>query len=162
MYRPIQERFWEKVDVYSGLPCWLWNGAHDKWGYGSFRPIDRTVKSHRYVLELIAGYVVPADKCVLHNCDTPACVRPQHLYIGTRGDNARDMASRGRQFYQKNPDLVIKGSSHPQARLTEDAVQEIRRLSATGMRQVDIARRFGIAQPTVSDIALRRYWKHVQ
>lgn len=90
-------RLWSYVEKGSG--CWNWTGYTDKQGYGRLqigrRPGPKG--AHRLVYELIYG---KTDLCILHHCDNPACVRPDHLHAGTRGDNAREAVERGRHKSQ--------------------------------------------------------------
>jgi hypothetical protein len=90
-------RFWSKVE--KGPGCWLWKNAKDHFGYGRFqlgRRGDGLVKAHRLSWFLAFGEI-PSGMWVLHQCDVPACVRPDHLKLGNRDDNAEDMVRRGRQ-----------------------------------------------------------------
>lgn len=75
--------------------CWLWIGAHDRRGYGTFHHRDRTYKAHRVVYTLLVGEI-PPGKLLLHSCDNPACVNPEHLTPGTHQDNINDMMKKGR------------------------------------------------------------------
>lgn len=88
----VVERFWKKVVKSEG--CWLWNGgvydAADEPTYGSFQGKN----AHRFSWELHNG-TIPPGLFVLHKCDVKPCVRPDHLYLGTRKDNARDFNERG-------------------------------------------------------------------
>lgn len=97
------ERFWSKVDRKGD--CWLWLGALDRKGYGRFsvgnsRHADGSrrnsmVAAHRFSFEQTGG---PAGSLfVLHRCDNPRCVRPEHLFLGTNLDNVRDMDAKGRR-----------------------------------------------------------------
>ena len=92
---PEVERFWSKVqknDTSDG--CWLWMGSKSPSGYGMFhrKPF---VSAHRFAWITIYG-IIPDGMNVLHQCDNPACVRPEHLFLGTQGDNVRDMMRKGR------------------------------------------------------------------
>lgn len=92
-------RLWAKVVKTDG--CWLWTGARDKRGYGSISLSGRgsgRVKAHR--LSWFLAFGDPLDNHVLHKCDTPACVRPDHLFLGSDLENMRDMAAKGRQWGQ--------------------------------------------------------------
>lgn len=94
--RPVEERFWEKVDKSS--ECWLWLGAKSKEGYGYFAFEGKQTGAHRASYILAHG-PIPDDLWVLHNCpggDNPSCVRPAHLWLGTVTDNNRDMFAKGR------------------------------------------------------------------
>lgn len=76
--------------------CWEWQGSRYGFGYGRLYLGDGTrVKAHRFSYELFNGSV-PRNLCVLHYCDNPICVRPDHLFLGTLSDNTQDMVSKGR------------------------------------------------------------------
>lgn len=90
----LAERFWEKVVKSEG--CWEWSGARSKHGrYGIINVGGRSTKAHRVSWELNRGPIPPGAK-VLHHCDNPPCVRPDHLFIGTQADNLADGRRKGR------------------------------------------------------------------
>ena len=93
---PAEDRFWAKVDK-SG-DCWLWTGAIFAGnGYGQFSPAHHVnVAAHRFSWELHNG-PIPDGLLVCHHCDTPLCVRLDHLFLGTASDNMQDMIRKGRQ-----------------------------------------------------------------
>lgn len=111
--KTTNERFWEKVQIKSEDGCWLWKGEHKRnprrpscsitdIGYGLFYVRDttkpknmRAVSAHRFSWEMAFG-PIPAGMNVCHRCDTPRCVNPRHLWLGTHADNARDRNSKGR------------------------------------------------------------------
>jgi hypothetical protein len=77
--------------------CWEWIGARvaSRWPYGQFRAHGTLVLAHRYAYEEFVG-AIPAGMVVMHTCDNPPCVNPDHLAVGTQSDNLRDMARKGR------------------------------------------------------------------
>jgi hypothetical protein len=92
--RDVRLRFWEKVEKSEG--CWLWTASRHTDGYGRFGPNHAEAKrAHRVAYELEVG-PIPPGMLVCHRCDTPLCVRPDHLFLGTIGDNNRDMEAKGR------------------------------------------------------------------
>lgn len=85
--RTAEERFWQKVDKSEG--CWLWTAATNPKGYGCFAPTpDNQMGAHRFSYMLAKG-PIPDGLFVLHRCDVPACVRPDHLFLGTQRENIR-------------------------------------------------------------------------
>lgn len=84
-----------------GDGCWIWHGGVCKDGYGAFNYDGRSYRANRMALEL-AGRPVPEGMMACHHCDTPACVNPSHLYVGTPSDNVQDMLRRGRHGKQRS------------------------------------------------------------
>ena len=105
----FEERFWAKVDK-SGGPdaCWPWIGGCSSNGYGQFHvglKGDGTrllIQAHRVAYELAHGPLGPGE-CSLHRCDNPPCCNERHLFKGTKTDNMRDSAAKGRNAMQKRP-----------------------------------------------------------
>lgn len=91
---PPHNRFWGKVEKSTG--CWLYLGAVNMWGYGKFWAERKDVYAHQFSWKIHFG-PIPKGKIVLHHCDNPRCVRPEHLYAGTPKDNAQDCIRRGRK-----------------------------------------------------------------
>lgn len=151
----VEERFWRNVEP--SETCWLWTGYIDKLGYGDFRPEHggQMMRTHRFVYDRYHG-PIPSGLQVCHTCDVRACVRPDHLFLGTLQDNIADMIAKGRQHH---PDH--RGERHPGVKLTTTQVIEIRRLRAQGTSLDEIGLMFGIRGNHVSLIANRRIWKHV-
>lgn len=91
----LMERFWNKVDTSN--ECWNWTGSKNKDGYGSVGSglRSRTMLAHRMSYAINVGEI-PKGMCVCHKCDNPSCVRPDHLFLGTRKDNMQDMVRKGR------------------------------------------------------------------
>lgn len=146
-----RDRFWSKVQRGNG--CWRWNGSKDQDGYGLFKLRGRMVRAHRLAVFLATG-AWPGPALVCHRCDTPGCVRPDHLFRGSAAANAADMVAKGRSAH-------LRGEAHGGARLTATTVQEIRRLAALGTEQGTIARQFGTTRSNVSAIARGKSWRHL-
>lgn len=145
--------------------CWLWTGAKSEFGYGNVRINKKYLRAHRVSYELANG-PIPEDMCVLHRCDTPACVNPDHLFLGTLKDNSHDMWRKGRgnppagkrHGSITKPSSVGRGETHSQSRLTRSEVREIRRLSALGKSRVEVGRMFNIVPQHVGRIVRGKAW----
>jgi hypothetical protein len=150
--------------------CMEWCGPRWANGYGYVR-VDGVAKgAHRVVWEMVHG-PIPDDSWVLHGCDNRPCVNPystEHLHLGTAQDNSQEMVKRGRASTgDKNgsrlhPDRLVRGSSHPQAKLTEDDVRAIRQAWSDGTPQHQLARTYGVAKGNISFIVRRKTWLHVE
>lgn len=102
---------------------------------------------------VIANGEIPEGAQVLHKCDTPPCCNPAHLFLGSQKANIQDCIEKGRF-------RVAEGISHANAKLTEEAVREIRALKGL-VSGVVLAKRFGVNGPTICNVQARRVWKHV-
>lgn len=131
-------RFMRKVTRGDG--CWLWMGARCVAGYGRMGIGKKSVPAHR-IAYLIATDVDPGDLCVLHRCDNPQCVRPDHLFLGTMTDNNLDMDAKGRR---------PTGERSHRSKLTEASVVQIRERYLSGETQHALAKEYGITQPAIS------------
>ena len=146
----ISKRFWEKVDKDS--ECWNWQGCKLPKGYGQFSYKLKTEQSHR-VSWMIHFGDIPDGMHVLHHCDNPGCVRPDHLFIGTNADNKQDMMNKNRQ---------AKGSRLPHTILSENDITEIRELYKTNKyTQKQLGEMFSVDQSNICRIINRSYWKHI-
>ncbi len=163
--RPLRERFEEKWIGEPNSGCWLWLGASVPKGYGYIASGDGATSesAHRISWRLHCGDI-PPGMCVLHRCDMPCCVNPDHLFLGTVQDNSTDMVSKGRgkrgKKYgrQKKPcEYRLVGSQSNGAKLTEDQVLEIKK--ATNPH--GLAERFGVTKENIYVIRRGKTWKHV-
>lgn len=104
--KPLQERFWEKVVKTSD--CWLWTGDKHPFGYGRIWVVGKgPINSHRVSWEIHNG-PIPKGKHILHICDNPVCVRPDHLQLGSQADNVQDMLSKDRNGNAKMNSIAVK------------------------------------------------------
>jgi hypothetical protein len=107
----LSVRFWEKVRIASKDECWLWTASLNNKGYGKIGEGKKILLAHRVSWELHFG-PIPDRLCVLHKCDNPKCVNPDHLFLGTQKDNAQDMVRKNRGFFQKHPEKIRRGDRH--------------------------------------------------
>ena len=150
--RPLEERFWEKVDKPRSLiRCWVFSGFRNEDGYGLLQDTSRrSIGAHRLAYILTHG-AVPKGLVVRHRCDNPACCRPSHLEIGTKADNNRDMAERKRHRIYTHPEMRNQGETNGQAKLRDaEVVAIVAEYRAGGVSQRTLASRYGIAQQTLS------------
>lgn len=133
-------------------PCILWSGAVGTDGYGVISlGRGRLARAHRVAYEQING-PIRDGLCVLHRCDTPLCVNPDHLWLGTRTDNSNDKVAKGR---------IPHGESHWNSKLNPDAVNEIRRLARDGISSAQIAKGFNVNRRTISEVIAGTAWRRV-
>lgn len=142
--RALGDRFWEKVELTPG--CWLWTGYRDRRGYGTITVDRKVTRAHRLSYEMAVG-AVPDGQWVLHTCDNPSCVRPDHLFLGTHADNMADASRKGRM-----PGGHLAGQDHPHAKLTNAQAAEIRALCASGAKRVHLARLYGVSRDAIQKI----------
>lgn len=119
--------------------CWLWIGTTNKYGYGIVLVDKKSKRAHRVSYELHKG-PIPADLVVMHSCDTPSCVNPEHLSVGTKLDNNRDCKEKKRNAF---------GSKNGHSKLTDEQVDLIRSLPFT---QIQLSKMFGVSQSQISRI----------
>lgn len=139
---PISERFWRYVEKTE--TCWLWIGSRVPGGYGGLSSQLRGIprRAHRISYELAHG-PIPEGLDVLHRCDNPPCVRPEHLFLGTARDNAVDMMAKRRSRV---------------AKLTPERVAAVREAVAAGETRKAVAAREGVSLTAVSRVCLRQSW----
>lgn len=133
--RTTDKRFWVKVQKTD--TCWEWIGAKNRPnGHGLFRNGEKLVLAHRFSWMLHKGEI-PEEMLVCHHCDSPSCVRPDHLFLGGHLDNMIDAAKKGRF-----------GQLH--CKLTKEQAKEMRSLYDSGnYTQRQLGRMFGVSQTTV-------------
>lgn len=144
----LEARLLKKVTKTEG--CWLWAGATVGKGYGTIGTSKGVKLSHRVAYELYVG-PIPEGLFVLHRCDTPNCVNPEHLFVGTNQDNMTDMMAKGRG---NKP----RGTQVNKAKLTDWAVKAIRTVDMTANDLADI---FSVSPDTIYRVRNNRTWKHL-
>lgn len=133
--------------------CWIWMGGMNEGGYGVVSRETGFKMAHRLFYTYHKGDI-PPDKLVLHKCDVRRCCNPDHLYIGDYKQNVKDMYERGRHNHPT-------GVRHGCAKLTEQAVREIRSLWPS-VSQKELAKRFGVNQSTISGVTNGETWREVE
>jgi hypothetical protein len=141
------ERFWSKVDTAGPAACWLWTGTIWR-GYGCFALHSRCIMPHRFSF-LIHHGALTRGLCVCHRCDTPLCVNPAHVFLGTAAENRADAVAKGRQ---------ARGERINTARLHAEDIPLIRRRYAEGETLHALGAAFGVNFRTIWRIVHRATW----
>lgn len=143
-----EERFWSWVR--KDANCWNWQASRDQDGYGVFSAEHDGViykRAHRYSYALRHGSI-PDDMQVLHSCDNPSCVRPDHLSLGTNAENMADKIAKGRAN-------VRAGEAHSFAKLTREQAASILQEPRP---YAQLAAEYGVARSTIGSIKQRVSW----
>ena len=153
---PIENRFWEKVDIKDNNDvCWEWLASISKYGYGVITSQGKEYRAHRWAFKLFYGYI-DDNLDVLHKCDNRKCVNPHHLRLGTKSDNMREREERGRR---KHYPFGIH-ESHYSAKLTWKDVDKIREIyKGKHGEQSELARRYGVTYETIRGVVFEKTWK---
>lgn len=129
----IKDRFWSKVAIKGPDDCHDWTASICSNGYGSFCIYSITHSAHRFAWLLTKGEI-PEGKLVLHRCDNKLCCNPNHLYIGTQGDNIRDREARYSGY--------LKGRC---SSIRKEAVEEMKNMRKNGISFSSIGAKFNIS-----------------
>lgn len=130
--------------------CLEWTEARDTKGYGRIAFEGKWQHAHRLSYEFLVA-PIPEGLCIMHRCDNPCCINPDHLTPGTKADNARDKVMKGRQRRHH-------GDNNPNARLTADAVRAIRESKEMG---ITLASLYGVTPTSISDARRGKTWSHL-
>lgn len=177
-----KKRFWDKVRIGEEDECWEWIAHCFRTGYGYFSLKGDGRGAHR-ISWMLAHGEIPDKLWVLHECDNPKCVNPNHLFLGTSDDNIKDAAKKGRTAKGPknganthperrprgsrhglfiNPEKRVRGEKVHTAKLTEDKVRLVREQYASKIGSLkDLARKFGVSFSTIGRIVNREIWKSV-
>jgi len=147
-----EDRFWGKVE--KSPTCWLWRAGKRRRGYGHFWVKGRGIIASRFSWELANG-PIPHDLNVLHACDNPPCVRPDHLFLGTKKENYDDSFNKGRSTQPRI------GKANPISRLLESEIKEIRKRYESGETQPKLGQEFGVTRSAIGKVVRRETWRHV-
>lgn len=159
---PTKDRFWTKVNIKSPEECWEWTAWKNKdysgsgfiLSYGRIRHNGSVKVASRVAWELTYGEI-PEGMLVLHKCDNPPCVNPNHLFLGTSSDNTIDAINKGRR-------KIRNGNQVNTSKLNESQVIEIRKKHKQGgISLAQLGREYGVRITSIHAIIHRRAWKHV-
>lgn len=154
----------QRVDVRPN-GCWLWKGCLSG-KYAKIGVARRNFRVHRVLWESLNG-PVPPGRILCHTCDTPTCVNPEHVYPGTKSDNARDAVQRqrmncgSRNGTRTRPERRSRGEAHYNAKITEDDVRRIRAKREEGFGLAAIARELDLPHGSVRGVLEGKSWTHV-
>lgn len=157
---PIEERFWKKVIKKTTFECWEWNAAKNPNGYGLIglgSKKDGLIKAHRASWIIKFGNI-PNNMCVLHKCDNPKCVNPEHLFLGNQLDNVCDCISKKR--HSQPP--VRFGEKNNKSKLSKADVIEIKKIfNSSNISQRKFAKKYNVSHGTIGAILRNKTWKEV-
>lgn len=159
-----EDRFMAKVSPEPMSGCWLWTGCLYPSGYARRRVRGVTYVASREAWRLFRG-AIPDGLCVCHRCDNRSCVNPDHLFLGTPLDNARDMVAKGRQA--RGAALVARmrparGMAAGKAKLTDTQVVEIlAEYARGGVTHRALAARYGVGHAAIGCIVRGTKWAHI-
>ncbi len=142
--------FDEKYIPVTESGCWIWVGGEFNNGYGWFSVNGKKKLAHRVSYELYIGNI-PDQLHVLHRCDTPLCVNPDHLFVGTNADNMVDKKN-------KNRCSKLHGEDNPAAKLTYLQVEEIKKSRKT---HASLALRYDVNESTIARARSGKTWSNV-
>lgn len=141
-------RIFDRIQI-NDHGCWIYQGGISSNGYGVVSVKNKSVGAHRVSYESRFGKI-PDGMCVLHRCDVRSCINPDHLFLGTLGNNNSDRESKGRSSDRR-------GEKNTMAKLTDIEVEVIRHLaSIRKLTQRQLAAMFLISQQHVSSLVCRR------
>ncbi len=132
--------------------CWIWSGWNNEDGYGKIRINKKAYFVHRVIYSYFFGEIPLEKPCVLHKCDTPSCLNPNHLFVGTHAENMKDMKNKGRARSGRKP-----GQDWPTKKLDESKILLIREDKRS---QREIAKDYGVSQQLISEIKRKIRWSH--
>jgi len=164
----IKDRFVSSYEVDQETGCWLWVRMRTPNGYGRFHCRNRKWRAHRAAYTIFVGDI-PPGMCICHHCDTPLCVNPAHLFVGTQRDNVHDMIRKGRKAPSPLPlgvgARVSRDTNYKRiGELNGKAILNGERallIAFSKERIATLAARYGVSPTTVGHVRGGRSWTHI-
>jgi len=128
-----QQYIFDRIEIDPGSGCWNWKPCKSRDGYGVASYKSRNIRAHRFSWMIFKGDI-PTGQCVLHRCDNPSCVNPDHLFVGTHKDNVHDKLAKGRGRRTK---------------YTKETIEMIRQ---SPLGDAELSRSINIHATTINDI----------
>jgi len=153
----LEERFWNFVDKKSEDECWHWTGQILSNGYGRISVGARNLGNelaHRVSWRLANKQEIPEKMVVMHKCDNPKCVNPNHLNIGTHKQNTQDMITKGRKRV-----VSPKGEGNGKSLLDAEKVRLIR---SSKLNHAELGRQLGVSTSCIRGVRTGRTWSHIE
>jgi hypothetical protein len=161
-----RERFSDRIEAVGD--CWHFTGYRAKNGYGHVALDGKVTTAHRLSCALATGTAIPRGHVVMHSCDNPPCVRPDHLRAATASENMQDMIRKRRHGHVTHPERMhrpqpprLRGEQNSKAILTDLLALEIRVLRIGRMRYTDLARLYGVGKSAIAGVVRGESWSHL-
>lgn len=151
----LKLRLLEKSIPEPNTGCWLWTASHKSNGYGYMWGGSKKEHSHRLSYSLFKG-AIPSVMFVLHRCDQPACINPDHLFVGTQSDNLNDCVKKGR-----HRPASLKGEVNHKSKLTDLDVEAIRSATKKPRYLYELSEKYGVSRGSICAVRNGRTWKHL-
>lgn len=151
----LEVRFRRKFEEGTKEECWEWFGGKNGKGYGFIQQGGKgspNLLAHRLSYRIYKG-PIPDGFNVLHNCDNPSCVNPNHLRAGTQSENIIESYAKGRKILPSPG----KGEDNPRSKLTLEQAKFIK--ANPQMRLIDLAREYGLSLNCIRGVRIGRTWK---
>jgi len=164
----LEERKLKQIwDLVSKTPyCWIWQGGTDKDGYAKTWYKGKNLRVHRVIWSITNSKTIPKNMVILHTCDIPSCVNPNHLQLGTQKENMMDKKRKGRCATGDNNGMrkfpkLLAGEKCGTSKLTEKQVLEIRDKHKNGITGRELAKQYMVWPSQISNIINRKQWNHI-